>query len=569
MTVEIPSEEMLRAAEEFDKSKASKANKLKASRSNGIKLAVKKILEQRLQGYQTKLEETSGKAKDLLERRIELMRQRLDELDKGEDYTKIIRILRDKKRKIDQRIRLKSKQPGLEAESEKFAEMIKVLAGDRIEEGQKKTPEKEDNEKESGKQERKREKRKAAKEAKRKAKIAEAEVAEAEVAEAEVAEAEVAEAEVAKEEPKAKTPSSAKVTEGKPEDKQPAVTPAANHSGTGSQQGEEAKPEKPKTEEKPTAPVDKEMESDYTDKEYIADVEEQVGGPLLVSEKKALVGMPFFDLDRCDPYDFVPRMEDFGSQDPESKKRLREKIKNKKRRVDKDMEWVREREKEFKGKDIRAEFFEGIFSKLSDESKWFGEAAVIRTSRYDDIANGVDHVLEWKITEEGKPDRILRLAVDVTISADYEEFRERIRKIGKGIENKRLASLKYLISSYDVKAQISDPTAPIPQTILYVDREKIEEILKLMASSDRHNLKKFPYQIFFIEQMVGVLNYGLEHAKNVGAGDEVESKINEVLDRLRGILEDKKNYPQLLKVTEKVPNSIRRALSPEWVSKFG
>ena len=112
--------------------------------------------------------------------------------------------------------------------------------------------------------------------------------------------------------------------------------------------------------------------------------------------------------------------------------------------VSQDLEYVEKMKKKFnnpldsQGRVLKekAEVLEAIISREADQNMWFGEeSAIILSSEYDDIKNGIDAVVEFE-REEGIS--TLGLAIDVTfgnaVGNKIDKIEKFIKEGKKGVE---------------------------------------------------------------------------------------------------------------------------------------
>jgi len=180
-----------------------------------------------------------------------------------------------------------------------------------------------------------------------------------------------------------------------------------------------------------------------------------------------------------DPVDFS---DDFGAE---------EIVKDQK--YVKKMEDIFEREKN-REKEVAEQLAQILEAILLDEielNSWLGDnVTTIKTSRFDDIANGVDLIAEFEMEEEEK--HHLGLAVDATLAHDINK---KIKTIKEEILNGKLALIKYF-----------KPGTPslkdIARVIICADAETIKEVGEAWLEGKNKELAKHKIQLQILEELI-------------------------------------------------------------------
>lgn len=135
-----------------------------------------------------------------------------------------------------------------------------------------------------------------------------------------------------------------------------------------------------------------------------------------------------------------------------------------------------------------AKIFEAIIFEQTELANWFGEnASTLQTSKFDDIVNKVDAVVEFK---EGLMQAMhLALAMDVTISG---HFGEKFDHIKKTIDSGKLTEIKYFASEV---LNIHGRKTNVPHVVLGVDRKTLYDVVAKWANGDTKALADHPIQI--------------------------------------------------------------------------
>lgn len=172
--------------------------------------------------------------------------------------------------------------------------------------------------------------------------------------------------------------------------------------------------------------------------------------------------------------------------------------------VDKDNTYVKAMEDKFKQDSTSekeevlklATVFEGIIHENAELSDWLGQnAQTFKTSRFDDIANGVDTIVEFEESETTASH--LALAIDVTFSSDTERKLADIRdKIKKG----ELTKIKYFASEH---LGMRGELAKVPRVIIGAESKTIKQLAELWIEGDKKKeLGVHPIQFQILEEIV-------------------------------------------------------------------
>jgi hypothetical protein len=191
--------------------------------------------------------------------------------------------------------------------------------------------------------------------------------------------------------------------------------------------------------------------------------------------------------------------------------------------VDKDLAYVEEMEKrfreganqnpvEFENISKMAVILEGIINEQIELSDWFGaDASTIVPSRYDDIVNGVDCIVEF---EEGENSAShLALAIDAVSSTGVRKKFERIKH---DIDNGHLAEIKYFASAF---LGIRGEKSNVPKVVIGADRKHIREVMELWLNNKRKELAEHYLQIQILKEIKIQLEVFIQYANSKGKPD--------------------------------------------------
>lgn len=177
--------------------------------------------------------------------------------------------------------------------------------------------------------------------------------------------------------------------------------------------------------------------------------------------------------------------------------------------IDRDLQMVERRKREFAAdatpeerEDQRlAYIFEAMFHDGLAKGDWLGNGAhAIKPSRFDDIVNGVDSVVEFQeglaVEQNGKSASYLALAMDVTFGARVEDKLRRIKNVEIGEE--QLTSIKYFESQY-LGGQLE--LAGIPRVVVGADRRAVRQLIDVWLSGDEKALREHPLHKMVLEEI--------------------------------------------------------------------
>lgn len=152
--------------------------------------------------------------------------------------------------------------------------------------------------------------------------------------------------------------------------------------------------------------------------------------------------------------------------------------------INKDLHYVAEKEKTIKKeRHDRAILAEGLIYYLIDRRHILGtDVSAIPASRYDDLANGVDMIIET--TEAGKQHWV---AVDVTVAEDQRTIEAKQQKISDGLQEGRFPRVKYFQSEPYHKGEVI-----IPKVVITLSRKELEAISRILVTqkSDDPTMRK-------------------------------------------------------------------------------
>lgn len=215
----------------------------------------------------------------------------------------------------------------------------------------------------------------------------------------------------------------------------------------------------------------------------------------------------------------------------------------------------REDTPEQRGQERIATIFQAILHEQIESNNWLGPTAhTIKTTRFDDVKNGVDEVVEFQ-EEKGKASH-LALAIDVTFGA---EPAKKLRRIKEEIEAGELARVKYFSSDFLGR---KEELAKVPRVVVGAEPETIKELTDLWLKKNNKELAGHPIQFLILEEIRLQLETFENYARQTGHG-ELAGRYRQALDIIKEIsavkkgkksdnaLEDDKVFQGLVKYLKK------------------
>lgn len=187
--------------------------------------------------------------------------------------------------------------------------------------------------------------------------------------------------------------------------------------------------------------------------------------------------------------------------------------------VEKDKEEIAESEEEFKKKTSPeqnqvqklATVFEAIIHQHAELSNWFGpDAFTVKTSRFDDVKNGVDTVVEFPESEVAPT--YLALAIDVTFSADTEKKFERIKQ---EIDLGKPTHVEYFVSEHTPHRRLER----IPRVVIGAEAGTVKKLSELWLEGDKRALGNHPIQFQILEEIDSQLKAFERYAERTGKAE--------------------------------------------------
>lgn len=215
--------------------------------------------------------------------------------------------------------------------------------------------------------------------------------------------------------------------------------------------------------------------------------------------------------------------------------------------VARDMQYVRDRQARFKiesrpkaEEDKKmATILEAIVHEQVELNDWLGpNAETISASHFDDIANGVDTIVQFQ--REGEHDAHLGLAIDVTFSTD---IRDKFNRIMEDIERGRLTEIKYFASPNPEKPDeyVYNGGLKVPRVVIGIERQTVEKLADLWMKKNKKELGTHVVQRVIAKEILDQLALFEQYARsrnNPKSIAETYKRVREMLERSLNERED-------------------------------
>jgi hypothetical protein len=211
--------------------------------------------------------------------------------------------------------------------------------------------------------------------------------------------------------------------------------------------------------------------------------------------------------------------------------------------VERDLDWVRKEEERFEREDTPEQkearkistIFETLIYDQAEMSEWLGRGAItIKSSRYDDIKNGIDLIIEFPDSEETSASH-LALAVDITLSSELEK---KMNGIKRDIEHGKLSTVKYFKSeTLDIRGEKKD----VPKVIIGADSKMLNTVIDLwmqQTGESKDELGSHPIQFVLLEEIMMQLEKFRDYAEKIKQG-KISENYEKVLGTMNSIMREK------------------------------
>lgn len=204
-----------------------------------------------------------------------------------------------------------------------------------------------------------------------------------------------------------------------------------------------------------------------------------------------------------------------------------------------------------------ADIMEAIIAEWGEQGEWFGpEAATIKTSRYDDIVNGVDAIVEF--AEGDNRASHTGLAIDATYS---DEIGKKIKNIKNRIDQGNLGVVKYFESEHlPLRGELSE----IPMVIITANARTVKELAELWVNNNKKALATHWIQFQILEELINECQFFSAYAQRVNQSD-IAKRYQHIQNIAQDILINKHTT---LTDSGQRDNNFRQSLSDiEWMLK--
>lgn len=216
-----------------------------------------------------------------------------------------------------------------------------------------------------------------------------------------------------------------------------------------------------------------------------------------------------------------------------------------KENVEKDLNKVKEYESKFSPDAAKktADVFEAVML-MGELHDWFGsKAETIKTSRYDDIFNGTDMIIEF---ESDTSQRFSHLGIAVDVTFGTISLEKKFNKIKDEIDSGKLAKIKYFHSQ---KEHFRGERSNVPRVVIGVEKDEVVELAALWLRKENQMLAKHPVQRLVLEEMslqLEVLKNYCQKTGKIGLAPLYERDLNIINNILK--------HREKIKLTDKLEN---------------
>ena len=161
-----------------------------------------------------------------------------------------------------------------------------------------------------------------------------------------------------------------------------------------------------------------------------------------------------------------------------------------------------------------ATVLEAVIHTQVNNNQWFGRyAKSLRSTKYDDLVNGIDGITEFKVPQI--PTNYLALGIDITYRSNMGKKFDRIKA---EIDEGTLATIKYLRSSdKTVRSEVKQ----VPRLVVGVDGQTCQALAKAWYE-DAPGLKTNPVRFQIVKEMHLQLETFAAYAKKAGKPELAE-----------------------------------------------
>lgn len=175
---------------------------------------------------------------------------------------------------------------------------------------------------------------------------------------------------------------------------------------------------------------------------------------------------------------------------------------------------------------------EAIIHEHGEQSNWFGPyCRTIKTTSYDDIAHGVDEIVEF--SEPERETSHLALGIDATYGTD--RLGEKIAQILDKIDSDQLSQIDYFVSGDEsYRGELNK----IPIIVLCATEGTVKNLADIWVNDGR-SLATNPFQLQILEEAAIQLDFFAKYAEKQGKTTSTR-KYRSALSIIKKILDDKR-----------------------------
>ena len=128
---------------------------------------------------------------------------------------------------------------------------------------------------------------------------------------------------------------------------------------------------------------------------------------------------------------------------------------------------------------VHADILEAILFEHIEQSNWLGDGVrTIKTSRYDDLKNGVDLIVEFAETM----DQFLHMGLAVDVTFGETKLKVKIQEVKNAILKGSLTKIKYFESE---RSPYKGLYGELPMVVIGVDRPHLVDLARIWIDDDQ------------------------------------------------------------------------------------
>ena len=211
--------------------------------------------------------------------------------------------------------------------------------------------------------------------------------------------------------------------------------------------------------------------------------------------------------------------------------------------IKKDIQEIKNLKVDFDFPTPKSKILEQVLLEQIEMSNWTGNNCyTVETTKYDDIINHTDFIIEWEKDDE----QPVRLAVDVTVNNGISVFDKKYQHIKKELDKNRGTTIKYFNS--EINPEEKGTITNIPRVIIALDKKNLASLCEIVSRVIRkkpgsnEELSKSPLQLSVIKEIIFQLNKQAEYLERQNKTESnIFKNLIKVKENLIDIYKNKKS----------------------------